>query len=224
MSERPQASLACSGWEGIRRRVPQVLFVVAVILLGTALTGRLRRVNQPLEPLAAVLTAVYIVWIAVEAPVTFRRPSGLAESKTLVPYAMARVGAAASAALGPLPWARFAPWMAAPVLAFLAGIAIRSAAIRTLGRFYSHFAARDPDHRVVTTGPYRLIRHPAYAGMLLANAGFVAFFLNPLSVVFLVGLTVAIVWRIRVEERMLWPVAGYRDYAEGHSRLLPGVW
>jgi protein-S-isoprenylcysteine O-methyltransferase Ste14 len=214
-----------SGWEAIRRLVPRVLFVVAVILLGLALAARLRRLDQPPEPLAALLTGVYLLWIAAEAPVTFgRTPGGSAESKTLMPYAVARVGTAVSAALGPLHWTGYAAWMTAPVLAFAAGIVLRSSAIRTLGRFYSHFVARDPDHQVVSSGPYRLVRHPAYAGMLLANAGFVAFFLNPVSVVLMAALTAAIVWRIRVEERVLWPVRGYRDYAVGHARLLPGVW
>jgi protein-S-isoprenylcysteine O-methyltransferase Ste14 len=214
-----------SGWEPVRRQVPRVLFVVALTLLGLALVIRLTRADQPPEILAAVLTAAYLLWIAAEAPVTFgRTPSASAESRTLVVYAVARVGTAVSAALGHLPWSRYSAWMVLPVLAFAAGIALRSAAIVTLGRFYSHFVARDPGHVVVTSGPYRLVRHPAYAGMLLANAGFVAFFANPVSVAFAVALTAAIVWRIHVEERVLWPVSGYRQYAQRHARLLRGVW
>ncbi|CAL9647900.1 hypothetical protein SUDANB146_06511 (plasmid) [Streptomyces sp. enrichment culture] len=73
-------------------------------------------------------------------------------------------------------------------------------------------------------GLYRFVRHPAYTGMLLANLGFTAYFLNPFSVVALVLLFGAVVRRILVEERVLWTVPEYPAYATGRARLLPRVW
>ena len=74
------------------------------------------------------------------------------------------------------------------------------------------------------TGPYRFVRHPAYVGMIVAHAGFVALFANPASVVALVLMVAAIVGRIRVEERTLLTIPGYAHYAEGRPRILPAVW
>lgn len=77
----------------------------------------------------------------------------------------------------------------------------------------------------MTSGPYRFVRHPAYAGMIVANAGVVLFLPNVADVtIFLVVLLPAIVLRIRVEERLLFEVPGYREYAHSRMRLVPGVW
>jgi protein-S-isoprenylcysteine O-methyltransferase Ste14 len=78
---------------------------------------------------------------------------------------------------------------------------------------------------VIATGPYRLVRHPMYAGALLLIAGV------PLSLGSLWGLCtcipvmVIIVWRLRAEERYLGEhLAGYADYcAATRYRLIPGV-
>jgi protein-S-isoprenylcysteine O-methyltransferase Ste14 len=60
--------------------------------------------------------------------------------------------------------------------------------------------------------------------MLLSHLGLVGFFANVASVGLLAVLIAAVVWRIRVEERVLWDVPGYPAYARHRARLLPGVW
>ncbi|TDB92341.1 isoprenylcysteine carboxylmethyltransferase family protein [Actinomadura sp. 7K534] len=174
---------------------------------------------------AAALLAAYLGWLLLEAPVTFRRAAAPpADARTLLPYALARILLVASASFAPLPWDAWSPWQAVPAAVFGAGVLLRQAAIRTLGRFYSHHVMRQDGHRVVTGGLYGVVRHPAYAGMLLANAGFAAFFAGPACAAALLLLGAAVVWRIRVEERALADVPGYRGYAAGRPRLLPGVW
>jgi protein-S-isoprenylcysteine O-methyltransferase Ste14 len=203
------------------KAAPPVLFAVAVGILGYALS---RQLAAP-DLLAAALTLSYLVWLVAEVPVTFRRSAQApAESRTLLPYALARLGTASAAVLGPLPWTRWSPWLAVPVAAFAGGIALRLVATRTLGRFYSHHVVRRTDHAVVSGGPYRLVRHPAYAGMLLAHAGFVGFFANPASVAGLLLLIGAVLYRIRAEERVMWTVPGYPEFARTRARVLPGVW
>ncbi|MGN9809967.1 methyltransferase family protein [Micromonospora sp. BQ11] len=205
-------------------RAPRILFVVAV---GLALAGVAVRMSDPagaLRGTALTLTVAYLAWLLVEVPVTFAHPTGVQDGRTLVPYALARLATLGSTALLPLPWAAWFPLLLLPVALFVGGVALREVAIRTLGRFYSHHVARRTDQVAVTTGVYQPIRHPAYAGMLLAHLGLVAFFLNPVSVLCLLLLLAAVVFRIRVEEQALLDVPGYAEYAANRSRLLPGVW
>jgi protein-S-isoprenylcysteine O-methyltransferase Ste14 len=205
---------------GLRALLPTTaaLFVVAIV-------AHAARANRPPQLVAALLCGVYLLWIMAEGRITVRHPpQASAENNTLLPYALSRAGVGVSAALWPLRWDRLSGWMAVPIALFLGAVALRLVAIRTLGRFYSHHVVRYSDHSIVTTGPYRWVRHPAYTGMLLANAGFVAFFVNPLSCLLLVALCAVVIWRIGVEERVLLDVPGYGAYARGRARLLPGVW
>src|SRR5262252_9047488 len=45
----------------------------------------------------------------------------------------------------------------------LVGIWLASAAIRKLGKQWRIMAALNDDHQLVTSGPYRIVRHPIYA-------------------------------------------------------------
>jgi hypothetical protein len=52
------------------------------------------------------------------------------------------------------------------------GLALRAWSMRTLGASYTRTLRTGEDQRVVDEGPYRLIRHPGYAGSLLTWSGF----------------------------------------------------
>jgi protein-S-isoprenylcysteine O-methyltransferase Ste14 len=107
------------------------------------------------------------------------------------------------------------------------GISLRLWSFRTLGRYFTFTVQTSSDQPVITDGPYRVIRHPSYAGLLLVIMAVGLFIGNWWS---LVGLTVAmaggLVFRIRVEERALLQNLGdgYRDYAATHKRLVPLIW
>ena len=91
---------------------------------------------------------------------------------------------------------------------------------RTLGRYFTFTVKVSPDQPVVTAGPYRALRHPGYAGGLLAMIGFGVLYGNWLSFAVIAVLwSVIIVWRIRVEERALLATLGdrYRSYARTAS-------
>jgi protein-S-isoprenylcysteine O-methyltransferase Ste14 len=108
-----------------------------------------------------------------------------------------------------------------------AGIGFRLWSIRTLGRFFRGVVHVQAGHEVIQHGPYRLLRHPSYAGALLAVLGFSIIFDNAVSIVAFVGCAlVGILYRIRVEERVLRAQLGqaYGDYAARTRRLVPGLW
>ena len=203
----------------------RILFVVAVTVMAVRAIGYLAGVSDPAELISALLIVAYLGWLGVEIPVTFRKPTQpVAESRTLAAYAGARMLLVIAAVLPATPWSAWSAWMVPPAVMFVAGIALRVTAIRWLGRLYTHHVLRRERHPLVTDGPYRFLRHPAYAGMLLANLGFVLFFHHGSAVAALLLLGAVLVWRIRTEERVLWSVTGYPEFAAGRPRLLPGVW
>jgi protein-S-isoprenylcysteine O-methyltransferase Ste14 len=107
------------------------------------------------------------------------------------------------------------------------GIGLRFWSFRTLGRYFTFVVQTSGDQPVISDGPYGVVRHPSYAGILLAIMGVGLFIGNWWSLVLLtVVVAAALVFRIRVEERALLKSLGdnYAHYAVGHKRLIPFVW
>ena len=107
----------------------------------------------------------------------------------------------------------------------VAGIALREWAVVVLGRHYSVVVAIEINHSLVTRGPYRWLRHPAYTGGLLAVIGFAVALGSWLSIIpIVVGLLLAFSYRMRLEEQLLLAVFGdvYQDYISRTWRLFPG--
>ena len=110
----------------------------------------------------------------------------------------------------------------------VAGIALRQYAVRTLGKYFTLTVSIQTDHQVVERGPYRWIRHPSYSGVLLAICGVGVILTNWISLAILViSLLAGIVYRIRVEERVLCASVGaaYEAYMQRtRQRLIPFVY
>ena len=80
---------------------------------------------------------------------------------------------------------------------------------------------------VVDCGPYRWVRHPSYAGLILTFVGIGLALGNWAALIVLALLpTAGLVVRIRFEERALLHGLGepYRRFAASHPHLFPGVW
>lgn len=119
-----------------------------------------------------------------------------------------------------------ARWLTAFAVIWL-GLAIRVWAVVSLGRAFRTTVQVDTAQDVISHGPYRLIRHPSYTGILLAAAGFgLALDTWPGLALCVVLPLAALVRRIQVEEAELIRVLGdpYRDYIGRTKRLIPGLW
>lgn len=108
----------------------------------------------------------------------------------------------------------------------LLGVALRSAAIRTLGHNFAPTVSVRPGQPVVEAGPYRYIRHPSYSGALLTLLGLglaLGGWASVLAVLLCGGAGVA--YRVSVEERMLRRSLGrpYEEYMRRTRRLIPFV-
>jgi protein-S-isoprenylcysteine O-methyltransferase Ste14 len=95
-----------------------------------------------------------------------------------------------------------------------------------LGRMWSSSVARKAGHHIVDTGPYALVRHPIYTGIIIAAAATAA--LEARAIAF-VGLALVIIgfWiKARLEERFLRDELGvevYDAYARRTGMLFPGL-
>lgn len=107
------------------------------------------------------------------------------------------------------------------------GIAIRWTSIRTLGKYFTGTIVIRDDHRLIRTGLYRFLRHPAYSGALLAHLGLGISFANWFSLgLSTVPFVVAACYRMRVEDRALYETFGeeYLNYSVATKRLIPKVY
>lgn len=108
----------------------------------------------------------------------------------------------------------------------IAGIVLRQWSIAVLGRYFSPTVGVQKGQTVVDRGPYRLVRHPAYTGYLLAIVG-LGFVIQSWGAVLVLIAFFAVVfgYRIHVEEGILTSKLGdeYVSYANRTKRIIPYV-
>jgi protein-S-isoprenylcysteine O-methyltransferase Ste14 len=175
-----------------------------------------------------VFIAFYLFWMVIELRVTKKDVN--TEGKKTSDFATLQLYGAGQA-LTFLTALWFPSVWRVPSVAHFVGLTIfifggcyRLWAIRTLGQFYSHRVRTTAQHRIVVSGPYRFSRHPAYAGMIMANVGISMYFFNWVTIsIFLLILVPAILLRIVIEERTLFGIEGYSEFAEKRKRLFPSV-
>ena len=180
------------------------LAILSGLLVGSELTLALTKRSQSRDKDRSTLPLLWLViglsiWLAFELRGRF--PEGL------VPH----------------PWNCYLIGL----LLFSAGLVLRWWAIIYLGCFFTVNVAIAEDHRLITTGPYRFVRHPSYSGSLLIFLGFALCFQNWFSmVVILLPISAAFLWRIHVEESALRANFGdrYAEYARKTYKVIPFIY
>jgi protein-S-isoprenylcysteine O-methyltransferase Ste14 len=123
-------------------------------------------------------------------------------------------------------WARSPdPWRIVCAVVFLSLASLLSwTATRALGRHLRFDAALNPDHELVRSGPYRIVRHPIYSSMLclLLGTGFLITSIPLLLAavaIFICGTEI----RVHVEDGLLASRFGvaFREYQRGISAYIP---
>lgn len=103
----------------------------------------------------------------------------------------------------------FQIWINPPLLAWAmllviaAGVALCWWARLHLGRLWSANVTRKEDHRVVDTGPYRLVRHPIYTGFIVIYLGLAILCASGLALVAVAVITFGLWLKARLEEQFL---------------------
>jgi protein-S-isoprenylcysteine O-methyltransferase Ste14 len=92
---------------------------------------------------------------------------------------------------------------------------------------YSGHVEVHAGHRLVTSGPYRVIRHPSYAGFMVMALGIAVGYSSLIGLIsaFLLLLP-GLAYRIKVEEKLLIEQFGeeYSAYQLRTQKLIPGIW
>lgn len=136
--------------------------------------------------------------------------------------------------LSPLEYLFIAEWLGRTIWMQTAGMVLVAlgGALFAWARYvlrleYSGHVSVKQAQGLIQHGPYRFIRHPAYAGYLLMALG-VAIGYSSLAglAAILVFLFPSLAYRIKVEERFLFEHFGeaYRRYVNMTKRLVPGIW
>lgn len=119
-------------------------------------------------------------------------------------------------------------WLSSLGLVMLAGgIVIRVWAIRTLGKQFTATVTLTNNHQFISSGPYKLVRHPSYLGAFMAIVGCPVFLNAPLATLLsFIFMTIAYVIRITVEEKMLIAYFGksYEKYKHKTKMIIPFIW
>ena len=89
-----------------------------------------------------------------------------------------------------------------------------------LGRLWSGTVTRKEGHHVVDTGPYGIVRHPIYTGLLLAIFAMAAIRATPLALLGSLMIAVAFVLKARLEETFLGEELGRETY-DAYRRRVP---
>jgi protein-S-isoprenylcysteine O-methyltransferase Ste14 len=113
------------------------------------------------------------------------------------------------------------PWTVSGIAVFAAGAALRAWSLGTLVGSYSAGVVLYEDHRLVTGGPYAVVRHPLHLGLMLEMTGMVLIGPGWTSGVLTAGLLAYLVLRGRLEDRLL--LERFGEEAESYQRDTPAM-
>jgi protein-S-isoprenylcysteine O-methyltransferase Ste14 len=92
-----------------------------------------------------------------------------------------------------------------------------------IGRNWSGVITLKEDHALIRSGPYALVRHPIYSGLLLAIIGSAIARGDIAAVLAIIAVLYAVLRRVQIEERWMSEIFGsaYADYKASTPALIP---
>jgi len=107
------------------------------------------------------------------------------------------------------------------------GLELFGVALSQVSRVYMgrSFGILPGNRGIVSKGPFRLVRHPIYAGWFLLTVGYLASYPSWMNCLITLAAIPFMMWRIQLEEDLLLADSDYRKYRRlVPFRLLPGVY
>lgn len=191
--------------------------------------------NSLAEASRYLIPAFWIIWLAIWIGASFnvRRTREREDWRTAIfNRAPVLIGAAMLAAPQWLPAAltrRLLGGADGPAIGTLlvaAGLALSVWARWHLGRNWSGIVTVKQGHTLVTTGPYRRVRHPIYTGLLVGLVGTALAIGAPYGFIATALILVGLIIKLYVEEERMRDTfrADYEAYSRRTARLIPGVY
>jgi protein-S-isoprenylcysteine O-methyltransferase Ste14 len=182
-----------------------------------------------------LFACMWLAWVAYwwilsyRVKATARRESVHSRLSYIVPLALAGVLLFTPSFPIPVLRARFLPlaewqvWGGVGAVFVVVGLLFTVWARVHLGRNWSGIITLKEDHELITSGPYRIVRHPIYTGLLLAFLG-QAIAWGEWRGLVVMPIAVWAFWRkLRLEERWMLEQFGdkYRAYRQRVAALIP---
>jgi protein-S-isoprenylcysteine O-methyltransferase Ste14 len=122
-----------------------------------------------------------------------------------------------------VPWGSLLPFVGTILVG--AGLLFAAWARWHLGRNWSGTVTVKEGHTLITSGPYQLVRHPIYTGIIVALLGTTLAIGATYGFIATVLIVIGFILKLTVEEtRMRETFADYDDYSCHTARLIPGVY
>ena len=198
---------------GVKGLIPQIALEAKEVWAGFAPALAFKLASQ----------CVSLIFLGLQIVLFLVRRLPAAKHEGILPRLAALAGANLQLLFLALPLA--APALAVSAVSTLLVVAGTGGAIVAAGWLGRSFSVFPQVRGLVTSGPYRFVRHPLYLTEIIATLGAMLQFAEPWSILIALASLAAQFPRMHYEERIL---AGtypeYRDYAARTWRLVPGLY
>jgi protein-S-isoprenylcysteine O-methyltransferase Ste14 len=182
--------------------------------------------------IVSLIWAAYEIWLVLKDRKQGKGHTGIDRGSRFLNFAAIILGIGGAALINgfssfTFPGGKTATVFWIGIMIILLGFALRVWAVTTLGASFRTTVEINVNQKVIKNGPYKLIRHPSYTGLLMFCLGYGIAVQNWLSLIVAVVLPLsALIYRMQVEEKALVASLGsdYETYLRNTKKLIPWVW
>src|SRR5438067_1818556 len=218
--DRVVAGLTVNRWLDRTARAAIVILFTMFAFGGVAGLPRHFPVDSIHKLLMVVASVANVMFVSLVAATALTRLAPIKKARGIEPRLSALLGSFLCMSLVFLPKADLGPILSVTsTVLIVTGASLSFAVLRWLGRSFSILAEA---RRLVTEGPYRVVRHPLYICEGIATVGVMLQVISPLAVLIVIGAWMVQYRRMINEEKILSAAfPEYRAYAARTPLVIP---